>query len=63
LAVFFAHRGGKGNLGKKLSTATRAKISETLKGTKHSAATRAKFSERKKGKKLSVKHCAKIREE
>ena len=42
LTVFFAHRGGKGNLGKKRK--------------KHSAATRAKMSEAKMGKKHSAKH-------
>jgi hypothetical protein len=41
LTVFFAHRGGKGNLGKKHSAATRAKISKALMSKKRSAATRA----------------------
>ena len=59
LAVFFAHRGGKGNLGKmgkKHSAASRAKISEAKMGTKRSTATRAKISKAKKGKKHTVKH-------
>jgi hypothetical protein len=46
-------------MGKKHSTATRAKISETKmgkKGKKHSAATRAKMSETRMGKKHSAKH-------
>jgi hypothetical protein len=66
LTVFFAHRGGKGNLGKKRkkhSAATRAKISEAKmgkKGKKHSAATRAKISEAKMGKK-GKKHSAATR--
>jgi len=66
LTVFFAHRGGKGNLGKKgkkHSAATRAKISEAKmgkKGKKHSAATRAKISEAKMGKK-GKKHSAATR--
>ena len=71
LTVFFAHRGGKGNLGKKgkkHSAATRAKISEAKmgkKGKKHSAATRAKISEAmmgKKGKKHSAATRAKMSE-
>ena len=59
LTVFFAHRGGKGNLGKKgkkHSGASRAKMSETRMGKKHSAATRVKMSEAKMGKKHSAKH-------
>jgi len=62
LTEYFAHRGGKGNLGKKRSAVTRAKISEAKKGTKHSAATRAKISEAEKGKKCSAEHCAKIKD-
>ena len=69
LTVFFAHRGGKGNLGKKgkkHSAATRAKISVAKmgkrgkKGKKHSAATSAKMSEAKMGKK-GKKHSAATR--
>ena len=69
LTVFFAHRGGKGNLGKektahqhanirgnKDSAATHAKISEAKMGKKRTAATRAKMSEAKLGKKHSAKH-------
>jgi len=62
LTVYFAHRGGKGNLGKKRSAATRAKISEALQGTKHSAKHCAKISEAKKGKKRSAATHAKISE-
>ena len=62
LTKYFAHRGGKGNLGKKHSTATRAKISEAMMGKKHSAATRAKISEAMMGKKLSATTRAKISE-
>ncbi len=63
LMVFFAHRCGKGNLGKKgkkHSAVTRAKMSETEMGKKHSAATRAKISETKMGKK-GKKHSAATR--
>ena len=75
LTVYFAHRGGKGNLGKKLSAEHRAKltgkkrsaehcakISEALTGKKLSAEHCAKISELKKGKKLSAEHRAKISE-
>jgi hypothetical protein len=63
LTVFFAHRGGKGNLGKngkKHSAATRAKISEAKMGKKRTAATRAKMG--KKGKKHSAATRAKMSE-
>jgi hypothetical protein len=51
LTVYFASRGGKGNLGKKgkkHSAATRAKMSELRMGKKQSTATRAKISETKR---------------
>ena len=60
LTVYFAHRGGKGNLGKEKTAATRAKMSQAKMGKKRSAATRAKMSEAKMGKKHSAEHCAKI---
>jgi hypothetical protein len=53
LTVYFAHRGGKGNLGKKRkkrSAEDCAKISKAKMGKKHSAEHRAKISEAKKGK-------------
>jgi hypothetical protein len=50
LTVYFAHRGGKGNLGKKHSAAALAK----MMGKKRSAATRAKISEAMTGKKHSA---------
>ena len=59
LTVYFASRGGKGNLGKKgkkHSAATRAKMT----GRKHSVATRAKMSELRLGKKHSAATRAKI---
>jgi hypothetical protein len=62
LTEYFAHRGGKGKLGKKHSAATRAKISEAMTGKKRSAATRAKISEVMMGKKHSAEHSAKISE-
>jgi hypothetical protein len=62
LTVYFAHRGGKGNLGKKRSAEHCAKISEALTGKKLSAEHCAKISELKKGKKLSAEHRAKISE-
>ena len=62
LTVYFAHRGGKKNLGKTRSAEHCAKISEALTGKKLSAEHCAKISELKKGKKLSAVHCAKIGE-
>jgi len=62
LTVYFAHRGGKGNLGKKRYAKHCAKISEALTGKKLSAEHCAKISELKKGKKLSAEHRAKISE-
>jgi hypothetical protein len=65
LTVYFASRGGKGNLGKKgkkHSAATRAKMSKTRMGKKRSAATRARISEGLKGKKRSAATCARISE-
>ena len=62
LTVFFAHRGGKGNLGKKRSAKHCAKMSEAKIGKKNSAATRAKMSEAKKSKKHSAASRAKISE-
>jgi len=56
LTVFFAHRGGKGNLGKEKTADHRAKI----RGKKHSTATRAKISEAKMGMKRTAATCAKI---
>ena len=60
LTVFFAHRGGKGNLGKKRSTEHCAKISEAMTGKKLNAEHCAKISEAMTGKKLNAEHCAKI---
>ncbi len=60
LTVYFAHRGGKGNLGKEKTAATRAKMSQAKMGKKYSTATRAKMSQAKMGKKHSAEHCAKI---
>ena len=62
LTVFFAHRGGKGNLGKKHSAATHAKISEARMGKKRTVATRAKISEARMGKKCTAATRAKISE-
>ena len=75
LTVFFAHRGGKGNLGKKRSAKHCAKISKAnlgkkrsaatrakMTGRKRSAPTRAKMSEAKMGKKHSAASRAKISE-
>jgi hypothetical protein len=62
LTEYFAHRGGKGNLGKKLSPEHRAKISEARTGKKRSATTRAKISEARTGKKHSAVTRAKISE-
>ena len=65
LTVFFAHRGGKGNLGKKgkkHSGASRAKMSETRMGKKRSTATRAKISKAKMGKKRTAATHAKMSE-
>jgi len=62
LTVFFAHRGGKGNLGKKRSAEHCARISEGKKGKKYSAATCARISEGNLGKKLSAATCARISE-
>ena len=60
LTVYFASRGGKGNLGKKRTAEHCARISKGLKGKKRSAATCARLSEAKKSKKLSVATCAKM---
>ena len=62
LMVFFAHRGGKGNLGKKHSAASPAKMSEAKMGKKRPAASRAKMSQAKMGKKHSAASRAKISE-
>jgi hypothetical protein len=43
LTVYFSHRGGKGNLGKKRSANHRAKISKAKMGKKLSADHRAKI--------------------
>ena len=56
LTVFFASRGGKGNLGKKRSAEHCARISEGKKGKKRSAAACARISEGKKGRKLTAEH-------
>jgi hypothetical protein len=61
LVEYFAHRGGKGNLGKKrkkCSDETCAKISKAkkgVKGKKHSANHRAKISKEMKGKQNAKK--------
>ena len=60
LKVYFAHRGGKGILGKKKTADNRAKISEAMTGKKRSAKTRAKLSESMTGKKHSAEHRDKI---
>ena len=57
LTVYFASRGGKGNLGKKHSAEHCARISKGNSGKKRSAASRARISEGKKGKKHSAEHC------
>jgi hypothetical protein len=62
LMVYFASRGGKGNLGKKRSAATCARISEGNLGKKRSAATCARISEGNLGKKRSAATCARISE-
>jgi hypothetical protein len=62
LTVYFASRGGKGNLGKKCSAEHCARISEGKKGKKCSAEHCARISEGKKGKKHSAEHCARISE-
>jgi hypothetical protein len=75
LTVYFAHRGGKGNLGKKRSVEHCAKISKAnlgkkrfastrakMTGRKRSAPTRAKMSEAKMGKKHSAASRTKISE-
>jgi hypothetical protein len=60
LMVYFASRGGTGNLGKKRSAATRAKMSKAKKGKKHSTEHRAKISEALKGTKRSAATRAKM---
>ncbi len=55
LAEYFAHRGGRGNLGKKRYAETRAKMT----GKEHSAETRAKISKANLGKKRTADHRAK----
>jgi hypothetical protein len=62
LTVYFAHRGGKGNLGKKHSAEHRAKISEAMTGKKHSAEHCAKISEAMTGRKPSAATRAKMSE-
>ncbi len=44
LAEYFAHRGGKGNLGKVLSAETCAKLSKVMMGKKHTNESCAKMS-------------------
>ena len=59
MAEYFAHRGGKGNLGKeKTAAGHRAKISEAMTGKERSAKTRSTM----KGTKYSAETCAKISE-
>jgi len=70
LTVYFAHRGGKGNLGKKRSADHRAKMNQAMDhranmskakmGKKRSAETRAKMSKAMMGKKCSAKTRAKM---
>jgi hypothetical protein len=69
LTVYFASRGGKGNLGKKRKKRKKhsaercARIGEALKGKKrkkHSAERCARISEALKGKKRSAERCARI---
>jgi hypothetical protein len=62
LTVYFASRGGKGNLGKKRTAEHCARISEGLKGKKRSAATCAKIGKTLQGKKHSAATRAKISE-
>ena len=50
LTVYFASRGGTGNLGKEKTADHRAKISEAMTGKKHSPGTCAKISEAMTGK-------------
>ena len=45
LTVFFAHRGGKGNLGKEKTADHRANISEAMTGKEKTADHRANISE------------------
>ena len=58
LAEYFAHRGGKGNLGKVLTDEVRAKISEAMTGKKHTAESIAART----GMKRTAETCAKISE-
>ena len=70
LTVYFAHRGGKGNLGNKCSADHRAKMNQAMNhrarmskakmGKKRSAETRAKISKAMMGKKRSAKTRAKM---
>jgi hypothetical protein len=62
LTVYFASRGGKGDLGKKRSAEHCARISEGKKGKKSSAEHCARISEALQGKKHSAEHCARISE-
>jgi hypothetical protein len=62
LTVYFASRGGKGNLGKKRSAEHCARISEGKKDKKLSAEHCARISKGNSGNKLSAKHCARISE-
>jgi hypothetical protein len=58
LAEYFAHRGGKGNLGNVLTAEVRAKISKAMTGKKHTAETCAKISKANKGRKLTAESIA-----
>jgi hypothetical protein len=51
LAEYFAHRGGKGNLGRVLTAKTCAKLSKAMMGKKHTLESRAKMSMAKTGTK------------
>jgi hypothetical protein len=62
LTVYFASRGGKGNLGKKRSAEHCARISEGKKDKKLSAEHCARISKGNSGNKLSAEHCARIGE-
>jgi hypothetical protein len=62
LMVYFASRGGKGNLGKKRSAEHCARISEGKKDKKLSAEHCARISKGNSGNKLSAEHCARIGE-
>ena len=62
LAEYFAHRGGKGNLGKVLTAETCAKISVAMTGKKHTAESITKLSEAHTGKKHTAETLAKMSE-